>query len=416
MDDLDGTWDDITGTLTITADNPCDFDNFLNQVVATNGNDIPFKWAGNGNGEQAGTPTNFNWAKYTKQFNNYLFYGNVKIGGVTNPSSIYWSNYKDIASFSATNFIDVAKNDGQEITGLKVLGDRLVIFKNRSIYIVFFTGDADIPFILPNGGKTNSSVGCVAAKSIQEVENGLVFLSYDGIYFFDGFNSFKISDKVTTTLDGFDKNDFSNSVSLVQKNKNRYLLAFFANASATGNNRIIMWDYFNNAFSIYKGIEPSSMVTAYVGGVDERPYFAGYNGFVYRADTGNHDSPSNTSTTISAYYYTNWKPYQDLINLKGIPEVTVYHRTDSTTLTFAYSYDFEEGDQYSQTFNLASGTDVYDTAVYGTGAYSGSGGGVVRRDLTGRGRVIRFKFENNAVDEGFRIDGLGQFAHLETKQ
>ena len=37
-----------------------------------------------------------------------------------------------------------------------------------------------------------------------------------------------------------------------------------------------------------------------------------------------------------------------------------------------------------------------------------------RRDLTGRGRVVRFKFANNVLNEGFQIDGLGQMPHLET--
>ena len=43
-----------------------------------------------------------------------------------------------------------------------------------------------------------------------------------------------------------------------------------------------------------------------------------------------------------------------------------------------------------------------------------AGGQSVRRDLTGRGRVVRFKFANNTMDEQFRIDGLGTLAHLET--
>jgi len=64
---------------------------------------------------------------------------------------------------------------------------------------------------------------------------------------------------------------------------------------------------------------------------------------------------------------------------------------------------------------LASSTvDVYDTAIYGTAVYSGVGGRVQRRDLTGRGRVVRFKFANANIGETFTIHGIGTYAHLET--
>jgi hypothetical protein len=57
---------------------------------------------------------------------------------------------------------------------------------------------------------------------------------------------------------------------------------------------------------------------------------------------------------------------------------------------------------------------VYGTAVYGVGTYAGVGGSQQRRDLDGRGRVVRFGFKNMNLSETFQIDGLGSFAHLET--
>ena len=89
-----------------------------------------------------------------------------------------------------------------------------MVFKERSIYNVFFTGDADVPFILPGGGKSNSPVGCIAPYSIQLVDNGLVFLSGDGLYFYDGNNSFKLSDRITSTLLGYNTTKFSEARSM----------------------------------------------------------------------------------------------------------------------------------------------------------------------------------------------------------
>ena len=414
MDALDGTWDDITGTLTITAGSHACYENWLNQVFVTNGTDPPYRWRGAGNAEQMYTPPNLTKAKYVTQFNNYLFLGNVVVGGTAHTSRFYWSTIKDADTWVATKFIDVSKDNGQEITGMKVLGDRLVIFKTRSIYNVFFTGDNDIPFVLPNGGKSNSSVGCIAPFSIQEVENGMVFLSTDGFYFYDGNNSFKISDRITTTLLGYNVSRFGNARSLVQRDKNRYWCAL-TTSGQTENDIVVVWDYFNNAFSLYEGMAPSAMTTVYVGGLAERPYWGDYAGFVYRGDVGDDDYPLNVQTAIDSYHQTNWKSYDDIVNQKETPHIYVYYQNSNSVLTFAYSYDFEDNDTFSQTFNLGTSTDTYGVGLYGTAVYAGSGGDVQRRDLDGRGRVMRIKFSNSTLEETWQLDGVGTLPHLETE-
>ena len=416
MDSLDGTWDDITGALTITAGNHCDFENFINNVYITNNVDVPFVWTGSGNASaMANLPTGLTKAKFIAQYNNYIFFANIEVSGTRHASRIHWGPIKNNGSWVDTDFIEIALNDGQEITGMKVLSDRLVIYKSRSIYNVFFTGDSDIPFILPGGGKSNSQVGCAGGFTIQEVNNGHVFLSYDGVYFYDGNNSFKISDKINTTINGLADSRFNLATSLNQKNQNRYWLSV-TSAGQTENDRILVWDYFNNAWSVYVGIAASAMTIAYVNGTEERPYFSDYDGFTYRADTGSSDHPSGTSTdtAIIAYYYTNWRSFGDLVSSKGVPQVYIYHQNDNTVLDFSYSYDFEGGDDFQQNFNLATSTDVYGVGVYGTAEYAGTGGDVERRDLTGRGRVIRFKFSNSVIGETFQIDGIGINAYLET--
>jgi hypothetical protein len=410
MDDLDATWDDVTGAVTITAGNFCDFENWLNTVYVTNNNDAPFKWTGSGNAAAMTVPTGLTKAKCVVQFNNYLFLGNVVVSGTTYKSRFYWSNLRDDSTWLSTSFIEISKDDGQQIQNMFVMGDRLVVFKERSIYNVFFTGDADIPFTVQ---KSNSNVGCAAPFSVQEIENGLVFLSYDGFYYYDGNNSYKISFNIQNTLLDYNSTRFHQARSMRQKTKNRYFCSL-PSSGQTNNDVVVVWDWFLNAFSIYTGIAGASMASVYVSGITERIYFGDYSGFVYRMDIGTDDYPLNVQTAIDAYYYTNWKNYSDLCDQKGIPNVYIYYQTSNSVLTFAYSYDFEDADTYTQTFSLSTGVSVYGTAVYGTGTYAGIGGYQQRRDLDGRGRVTRLKFANNTIGETFQIHGLGSFAHLET--
>jgi hypothetical protein len=410
MDDLDGTWDNITGAVTITSANPCDFETFYTSCFITNNTNPPVRLAGADTAGTANVPSGLTKGRCVRKFSNYLFYANVTVSGVYYPTRVYFSALNDPTTWDSADWVEVGRTDGQEIVALKELGDRLVVMKLRSIYNIYYTGDVDIPFIVQ---KSNSTVGCISQFSVQEVENGLTFLSHDGIYFYDGLNSYKISDQITTTLQGFNTTRFSQVKSSIQKNKNMILWSF-PDASSTNNDKIVAWDYFNKAFSIYKGINASAMSTFYVSGIEERPYFTDYNGFTYRGDIGNNDYPLNTATAIDAYYYSNWRAFGDFSNQKAIPQVYIYYQSDSTTLSFAYSYDFESGDQYTNTFSLSAGASLWDTMVWDRDLWAGQGGKISRVDLQGRGRVARLKIANCNLNETFTVDGIGMLPYLET--
>jgi hypothetical protein len=356
---------------------------------------------------------NITSAKYVCEYSNFLFLGNVMIGGVYYPTRIYWFDLRTTASIDAANWIEVSRNDGQEITGLRAMGDRLVIYKTRSIYNCFYNGDADVPFTLPGGGKTNSQVGCVAPFSIQDFDNGHIFYSHDGLYYNDSNNAYKISDKLNKTVEGLNSVIYPTAVSAVYKKKCRYMLSLGVGAT---NDTVIVYDYFNNAFSIYKGIAAGYMATFFDNGYNEKQYFGDYSGYVYQMDTGLSDYPLKTKTAINAYYYTNWKSFGDICDKKGILHIYIYYQIQDCALTVSHSYDFNGSDQYLNLIQLGqTGINWSDgLAIWGQFNWGAAGGNAQRIDLTGRGRVIRFKLSNNIIDQGFRVDGIGSYGHLET--
>lgn len=418
MDSLDGTWDDITGGLTITAGNTnmFSFTTFLNTTIGTNNVDVPFKYTGTGTAAALTVPSGLTAAKWTTDWNNYAFLANTTVSATLHASRFYWSDLKDIGTWGAASFIDVSRDDGQTITGFKPLGDRLVVFKDTSIHIVLFTGDADIPFIVV---KTPSDVGCISGYSIQEVKNGLVFLAKDGLYFFDGSDSTKVSGRINNTFDGFAKGRYNVSVSAYQRTKGRYWLSQTSSGGST-NNRVVVWDTNRNAFSIYYGDDDNSKPYAVnaLAIVDtsgeERIYFGDYAGFAYRADNGTSDNPAGVATAINFVWKSKWFSFEDLTLKKGVTHLVLYYQISSTTISVGYSYDLEDGTQFSRSISLDTSADVYGTALYGTATYASSGGFMKRIDTTGRGRVMRIIFTNNVVDEEVQIDGFGLFANLET--
>lgn len=411
MDDLDGTWDDITGAVTVTAgnNNHTIWATHLNTALGTNGVDAPFQWAGSGNAAAMTVPATLTVAKYVAVFQGYTILANVTVGGTVYTSRVYWSALDSISTWDSADFRDVGFNDGEDITGITVLGNLLVIFKTRSIWVAGFTGDADIPFTVE---KTRSYVGCTAGESIAEIDNGLVFMSDDGIYFFDGNNSFKMSDKINTTLGTFEKGRFNECVASYNGKLNRYIASYTTSGGST-HNRNITWDNFNNAFSLYKGINANCFARVFVNG-DERTYAGDYSGYVYRMDTGTNDYPANSVTAIDAYYYTKWFDYGDMVLKKALPILKIYYQYNEATLNFVYSYNFEAADQYTQLFSMSGGSSVYGTALYGTGTYAASGGAIKERNLTGRGEVVRLGFKNSQLSETFTLDGFGAYPYGET--
>jgi len=239
-------------------------------------------------------------------------------------------------------------------------------------------------------------------------------LSQDGFWFYDGNNAFKISDRISDTLGGYNLQLYTETRGTTYKKKNQVWWSM-TDSGDSENSVTVMWDYFNNAWSLWTGMAPSYLATFYVAGNEERPYWADYAGYTYRGDTGDSDYPLNSETAIDSYYYTNWKHFQDIIEKKAVPLVKIYYQIESTTLTFAYSYDFESGDEYSNSFSLDTSQALWDSMVWDEDEWGGSGGKVIRQDLTGRGDVVRFKFANSTKGEPFRIDGFGMYPHLETK-
>lgn len=406
----DGTWDDATNGQTITADNFCDFVAWRNQLFIVNGQDTPLVWDGSGTTSltTATLPTNVTRPLFIEEFNNYLFYLNVYVSGGAQGSRYYWSDLGDETIWPTTSFDVIGDRDGTNITGAYALADRLVIFKDRSIYNVFFTADRSIPF---REEKSNSDVGCIqgGGHAIAEVQGGLVFPSQDGFYFYDGNTSLKISDKIQPT---FDSLSLTSARAINQKKKNKYMCAV---TDSSNNDVILTWDYQLNAWSKYTGFNASAMSIAYINGTEERPYFTDYSGYLYRMDYGNSDNPLGVATAIDSYLYTNWKSFGDLFLKKAPRSVYFYHTLEDTDMTFVYSYNFEESDQYSETRDLG-GADVaeWDVSNWDESSFQGTGGSFSKVDITGRGLVVRFGFKNNAANAPFRIDGMSAYPQLET--
>ncbi len=405
MDALDGTFHDITGV-------------YKNELLCTDieSTDGTWQWVGGTDGGQAAVDWDTDFAtggsienaKYIAVYHNYVILANAEDNGGTDyPARFYWSDLNDPDTWRTTQFIDLRPDDQcGGIGGMEVLGDRLVIFKERcGVFNILFTGDSDLPFVVQN---SLCNLGTDSGYTIQEARNALIFYTRNipGIYTYDGLVCKKATDRITPTIIGFDETTSSTMVAGIHPPLNQYWLSL-RNAGSSENDRIIVWDFVNNAFSVHTGIEAGFMETVNKSG-EFKLYTLDNNGFVLEQDTGNSDVFEGTaSTTIDASIKTAWFPMQAPALTKGMYHTMVYHKLSGAySVNFGYAFDFEDADQYSTSFSVSQGGTTWDF-VWNQAEWASSGGGYVTRiDMTGAGAFLRYHIHNNEDVAAWEIYGI----------
>lgn len=81
------------------------------------------------------------------------------------------------AGDTAPQAIDIERNNGEKVTGIGFFQDVLIVFKEQSIYQLYFNESGG--FVVE---RISSSYGCVSHWTIASVENDCYFLSENGVY------------------------------------------------------------------------------------------------------------------------------------------------------------------------------------------------------------------------------------------
>ena len=177
--------------------------------------------------------------------NNRLFFANDPTNG---PSRVYYSEAGTHDCFNSTaNYFEIRKNDGDEITFIKNQLGVLTVGKNNTIQKLDTEGDdpsADWEISDPY-----SHIGCAAPYSAVNTPIGIIYLSRDGLYKFNGQNSTLLSDSISDIIDDISPSNFINSWGVLHKNV--YSLAYTSKSAGTSNNnRVLRYDLISESFSI----------------------------------------------------------------------------------------------------------------------------------------------------------------------
>lgn len=341
----------LTGSQgSFTAGTQWSFDVYQDQLYAANGVDPLQVYNGTSYNNDTAASFTVNAANVavTPQF--IKFHKNRLYCANKNSSILYFADAANPSSFPVNNFIQINTNDGQNITGIDVLLDSLIVFKDNSIFII--TGEplgAGNTTTIGNLQlrKANSDVGCVAFRTIQKVGSQLMFAHSSGIYSFQNYSTQLISQRVNLTFKNAMNPGFLSSMwGLYSPAEKKYLLGYPSSVSTTPD-QVIVFDLLEKEFSIWDHF-PASCAANYrfSGQVDSVVFGDPNKGNIYQAfqgyadiagDNGTATAGSTTTLTDTSKTWTT-NQFADcrvlIVSGAGATQTAVVASNTANTLTF----------------------------------------------------------------------------------
>ena len=344
-------------------------------------------------------------AKFVASFREHMFYAGMS----STPQELVFSvpfNEDDFTSGSGAGSIKV----DDAITGLKVFRDSLFIFCQDRIFKL--TGSTKTSFAVAPVSRT---LGCLDGHSIQEIGGDLVFLGPDGVRTVQG--TARIGDTELGVVSKAIQRRFQN-ISLdrisavVIRDKSQYRLF----RPTTGGTEVssqgiigvikanpqgqIGWEW-----SEIKGIKPSCADSQFIDD-DELVVHGGFDGYVYKQESGNTFSGTN----IQASYRSPDLTLGDAGIRKNMQRINVnYDAEGSVSLALGVKFDFEDPStpqpaDYS--LSTQSTQAVYGSATYGTSAYGSDGFPIIRQSIEGSGFTAVVKIDDTSSNPPITLKGF----------
>jgi len=124
---------------------------------------------------------------------------------------VFTDNFKLDEAVVGTKFLDVGKNDGDEITALHSAQNRLYVFKTRNIYVYRIQSSQSVNFILE---KHIAGIGCLHKHAVVDTPYGICFADNRQVSLMRGTEISEVSLLIRDTYQGLDLQPNSGGFSL----------------------------------------------------------------------------------------------------------------------------------------------------------------------------------------------------------
>ena len=351
--------------------------------------------------------------KFVEIFKNHIFFS----GDASNKQQISFMGPTETNSFTNGSGGGTIKVD-TEIVGLKAFRDTLFIFGQDKIFKL--TGSSSSDFAVQ---PVTRNIGCVDGRSIQELAGDVVFLAPDGLRTIAGTDRIDdielgtVSKQIQKRINEITTHNIN---SVVIRNKSQYRLFFpTSDIQAEDSSRGLLSVIKANPntgqlgfeYGDVKGLKVSSTDSAFISGT-ETIISGGYDGYVYKQESGNVFTQASTTVNISGIYRSPDMTMGDPGIRKSFQKVIWnIDPTGALSSSFLLEYDFSDDEvpqpepyTLSQTGNIAQ----YGLAesVFGTAVYGSTGSNLIRQPVEGSGFTVAAKILDATSNSPVALKGF----------
>ena len=345
-----------------------------------------------------GAPAN---PKFVKIFKNHAFYAGMS----ASPQKLIFSAPYDVNDFTPANGAG-SVSVSSDIVGLRVFREQLYVFCESAIFRIVGNSQADFQM-----QPVTTNVGCVAPQSIQEVGGDILFLSADGLRTVavteknGDVELGVISRPVQRKFTELNYNTVADTItSVVIRAKTQYRIFFSDQADEADSKGIIaVWRGDRWEFSEIKGIKPNCADSGYISNV-ETVVHGGYDGFIYKQETGStFTNAGNSTITIKGRYKSaHWTMGDPGIRKRFHRAILNYRPEGSLDTNLGLEYDYGSDDVLNPNSisitGAQEGAAIYGSSVYGTAVYGGAEFVLVRQPIVGSGFAVALQFTDSATE------------------
>ena len=355
-------------------------------------------------------------AKYIIAYKDKLVIAGVKdepcrimwTGGSIGGQRFHWSQ--------GGGYLDLDKDSGDDIMGLAVHEERIIVFKEHSIWQITFSTSAGLT--IPVYKLITKSHGCSSHRTIRAVENDLFFLSRKGVYVLgyepnimaDVLRTSEISSKIRPWIEGKDPGDLSGASAVYTDYK--YILSCGDRMMSYDRERMAWmgpWNIKGNAFCVYYDSDDAEK---WLYGESDGGYVVEM-GAAYKNDKG---SPFTTllRTRIEDYGdWTRFKTIKDVYtrfrNVIGNVGVNIRLEERSGTTITAKSFNIS-----AQVGSSGFGTDIFGLFKFGDsenpGGYGGSQETIKWYAPNKLARTSQIEVTTNTARDSYELLGIKKIA------
>lgn len=112
---------------------------------------------------------------------------------VVQSDRLMYSEINRFDTFPPTNFIDIGVNDGEDFVKIESYADRLLAYKNRTLYVINVGGGSDTQWFLESEHK---NMGVDFHAAVVKTDFGVAWVNKNGLFFYDGSQIRNLQSKV----------------------------------------------------------------------------------------------------------------------------------------------------------------------------------------------------------------------------